>query len=275
MESLNSYTKLFNSLYTNTVTEHDFCYVGFDLDKVEVNYDNCISLYDLLVTFNKLHHSFIKEYETLDNLDLAEKIYFMYYRQYDDNSRTISFYLKGIKDYNKCGKPNIYMQEENGEYEAFYLSDYDHIDLDIDTEIIKKYLDLFDKYRDLYDVYNRLKYIRIFCNDIVSLYTNINNNNDMELGDILNEMKDFKICLLDHYHHAEDIFSFDFNMGDEIKINSDKTKVIINNKRIAVTEEEIMGFLKSIYINTEYLVECEKRSLESTQKVKKYFDSSR
>ena len=52
MNELDKFIKEMNLVFTNTLTRDDFCVVDFDLDKQEINYNNSISLYELLNKFN-------------------------------------------------------------------------------------------------------------------------------------------------------------------------------------------------------------------------------
>ena len=90
MKELEESIKYFNLVFTDTLVSEDFSRVGFDLDKKKVNYDNCISLYDLISKFNKLYSLFKKEYRDLDKLDLGKNVEVLDFSKFDlfgDNIR--------------------------------------------------------------------------------------------------------------------------------------------------------------------------------------------
>ena len=96
MKELDNYMKECNLVFTDTINRLDFCRVDFDIDKVEVNYDDSISLLHLVSSFNKLYLSFKKEYEELEKLNLGKSIEVASFKRYDysnDNYRVLTVYI--------------------------------------------------------------------------------------------------------------------------------------------------------------------------------------
>lgn len=82
MDELTSSIKMLNLAFTNTFYNNGINMKSFKLDEVKINFENSISLYDILDKFNKLYISFKKEYRSLDKLYLFEKYSILLYLYY-------------------------------------------------------------------------------------------------------------------------------------------------------------------------------------------------
>ena len=72
MKKIDEYIKKCNLVLTDTIKVEDFCTTDFNINNIEVNYENCINLLYLVYTFNKLYLSFKKEYDELKKLNLGK-----------------------------------------------------------------------------------------------------------------------------------------------------------------------------------------------------------
>ena len=82
MDELTGSIKMLNLAFTNTFYNNGVNMKSFKLDEVKINFENSISLYDILDKFNKLYISFKKEYRSLDKLYLFEKYSILLYLYY-------------------------------------------------------------------------------------------------------------------------------------------------------------------------------------------------
>ena len=78
-KELDEYIKKCNLVFTNTIDRKDFCNADFDANKAVVNYDESISLMNLVSSFNKLYTLFKKEYKELVKLNLGKSVHFLNY----------------------------------------------------------------------------------------------------------------------------------------------------------------------------------------------------
>ena len=61
------------------IKQGNFFIIGIQTNEGVLCYTFDISLYDLFCRLNTLHRSFIKEYEAIGRLDLAEKVYLFFF----------------------------------------------------------------------------------------------------------------------------------------------------------------------------------------------------
>ena len=173
------YLKECNLILTATNTLFDFARVGFDTATAKVNYDNCITLYDLAKKFNDLYVAFYKEYTELEKLDLGEKVEFSYYspatKEYDCKSLCLCVKNPTFIDrksvnlhLNNCSNRIATVAEYRNE------KGYPEIEkVKLDNKLVRKYLNLFDKYALLFDMYNAMVRKNIIGGQYYHLTSNI------------------------------------------------------------------------------------------------------
>ena len=195
MNELDKFIKEINLVFTNTIQAIDFCRVDFDLEKQKVNYENAINMYKLVSSFNKLYLSFKKEYNDLEKLELGKDLQILNFNQFTidkEHHRIIDIYITNpiICDHNYtilsiCEKNNhIYSfisNRTNPFDKEFYKKD-----IQLDVNICKKYLDLFEKYQLLFETYNQFKNKFVYDDGINILCTKIE-------GNFLKELTGFEI----------------------------------------------------------------------------------
>ncbi len=248
MNELDKFIKEMNLVFTNTLTSDDFCVVGFDLDKQEVNYDNSISLYELINKFNTVYQKFKTEYNNL-NINLAEKIEFVRYYK-NENYKCLNLYLKKpeITNYEETmlvlrkDKEKLIAYITNNNFGKHYY--YKIIELE-DTKIIEL-LELFEKYEHLLNMYNYLKNRLVFGDTTNVLLTRID-------GDIFKDIKSFKLYIGQLYFNYANNINIDINIGEELKINSDKVEGELKSNTYPLTDEDVNKILTKTYINKKYL----------------------
>lgn len=255
MEKLDTVLKNFSLVFTNTITTRDLHDVSFYLEDKEVNYDNSISLYDVVENFNKLYLSFKKEYDVLDKLEIGDSIEIGKFVKYSrDNYRHIDICTNKKINSNK-GLAKIYLVEHNKEISSYITNDINAKDKDyyfykivLDEDKVKKYLDLFDKYSILLYLYHHFKQGMIYGDGIYTLFTKIKSKNDNFLDDLVS----FELSLSTNYYNSGDFIDVSINLGDNFGINNN-SKMELDYHHIDANENDFINVLKNIFINEKYL----------------------
>lgn len=257
MQDMEKFLKECNLVFTGTNNRLDFCTIGFDYNDVEVNYDNTTSLYGLVDSFNKLYVSFKKEYDELEKIDFGKRMELIDFSKlkYDgDDYRILEFYVsepKGIK------RPNtfLFLREINGKNKSFvsnrlnyYDKGYYSYDVEIDDNIVKKYLDLFEKYRLLLETYEYLKNKQIFGDGTFSMYTVI----DEYKSDLLKGLNNFRIAFGSSYFDTEYFIYLNIKLGDNFGIDYHNCEYIYDGDDIALDNSVYDNLFNNIYINKKY-----------------------
>lgn len=257
MEKLDKYIKECNLVFTDTIDRLDFCRVNFDVDNIEVNYDDSISLLHLVSSFNKLYLSFKNEYDKLPKIKLGSSIelngYFNFDHDYDDY-RVLVLYVKN-PTFIEYPDTILHLREVNNEVKTFATNDkypfdknYYHVEIELDKIIVKKYLDLFEKYDLLFKSYEYLKAKQIFGDTTNSIFTIIDNYN----SNILEGLNNFKIIFGSEYFNTESFVQLSINLGDNIKIDYDNCKLILDSERMCADIDDYNKILTNTYLNKKY-----------------------
>lgn len=261
--------KTLNLVYTDTIKSKDFCRVDFDINKTEVNYDNSISFYDLIYAFNKLYNSFKKKYDALEKFDFCQEQYPVWFSEFDidQHYRVLELFVDGC-DLKRFLYENLELnlREIDGKNESYitngieYLSspDYYYEDLNLDDNIVKKYLDLFQEYDLLMKLFQRLYNEMIFGNGTYTIFTEIKSEKKY-FGDKLNTIKLFFGA---GYFNANYNITIVLKLGDTIEFDLDNCKIDLDDEIIPATNEVCSKILKSIFINGKYLVDNREKERE-------------
>lgn len=257
MEKLDKYIKECNLVFTDTIDRLDFCRVGFDIDKIKVDYVDSINLLHLVSSFNKLYLSFKKEYDELDKLNLGKTIEVLSFEKSDyngDNYRNLILYIDNpfITNHENT---LLYLREINGEIKPFITNNINPFDekyyrekVKLNNDIVKKYLDLFEKYSLLLETYNHLKNNQIFGDGTNSIFTVIDNGN----SNLLEGLKTFKLSFGSAYFDTEYYAEFLINLGDNFGLDYDNCKLILDCENIMTDEEVCRKVLNNVYLNKKY-----------------------
>lgn len=263
MQKIDELLKEYNLIFTGTKDRRDFCKINFNIDKEEVNYDNCISLFDLVSSFNKLYTMFKKEYEAIKRFNLGketEVISFDKFTYDDAEYRILSLY---IDEPNIIDEPEtlLYLREFDEEIRPYITNNknpfeksYYYKELELDSKVVKQYLDLFEKYSLLLETYKYLKNARLFGDGTYAMFTII----DDHKSNILNGLKNFKICFGDNHFNVEHFLTLSINLGENFGIDYDNCSYKINKEEQSFTPEEYIEILKKTYINKKYTKERKK-----------------
>ena len=229
--------------------------------------DSRINLYNLLSGFILLHHTFVKKYKDLPEINLGEKVNVYAYDSLtnEKNNRSVRTLtlLVSAPNSTSSNPAYVYLTEEkdsdlNVHYEACYYvathTDY----LDISKEVIKKYLDFFDKNAELIDLYLALSSTQE-DNTMSIMCTNSDCQKDTIL-EILNEFC-VKINICDSSNSNDSLY-IEIYVDDKMRFNLIKSKIIMGNRRLQITAELCKYILNNIYVSGEYLKRRESISQE-------------
>ena len=263
MNELDRFIKEINLVFTNTIQAIDFCRVDFDLETQKVNYENAINIYKLVSSFNKLYKSFKKEYDSLEKLELGNHLQILGFSDFNINNdyyRSLTIDILDPLIINKmdpsicaCDYTVLYICEKNNNIYCFitndinpFNKDYYKKEIKLDDTICKKYLDLFEKYKLLLEVYKCLKNKFVYGDGMNVLFTKID-------GNFLNELTGFEVSFGQGSFNTNYYVNLYLNLVNNLNIDIDKCKIILDSKQIAPNEEIINKFINEVHINKKYL----------------------
>ncbi len=257
MDRLDKYIKELNLVFTDTVNREDFCIVGFDSEKVEVNYADSISLLHLISSFNKLYLSFKKEYEELEKLNLGKNIEVLSFEKFDfgkDNYRLLTIYIDSPTITNHKDTL-LYLREINGEIKSFVTNNANPFDKNyycegviLNDDVAKRYLDLFEKYRLLLEIYNHLKNNQLFGDGTNYILTVIDDYD----SNLLEGLKAIKISIGSVYFNTEYYAEFLISLGENFGIDYDNCRLVLDSKEASSDNANYDKVLEKVFINKKY-----------------------
>lgn len=219
-------------------------------NKLNTNCDENISIGTILTVFINEYLCFKEEYDKLPKLNEYKELSFISFGEYN-KLKTISleFYDDKIME-SRNGYLLLSLEENNGEYSSYIYNGligdkFKMIDVNIDSQVIKQYIDLFKKYKYLMDAYNYfLKKGMIFGNGYNVLLINID-------GEILDKLNSFEISFGTDVKNKELYAELNVEISNKSNLIDKKIKVL--NKEIEPTSENIEYILKNTYLNNDYL----------------------
>ena len=154
MSNINDYIRELNLVYTDSATDRDFLAIDKDMSEVEINYKNSISLSNYISMFNDLYKSFREEYDSLESLNLGKEVVYINFSKWtaEADYRCLSLY---VREPNMIKKKStyLYLREIDGKIMPFATNNsnpidknYFRVDVNLDEDLCKQYLDLFEKY---------------------------------------------------------------------------------------------------------------------------------
>lgn len=144
-----------------------------NIDNIEVNINNSISLYDLVNYINKMYQSFKKEYVAIEKISLGDKmetVRFNSFKKYTDTNnkqrRSLCYDIQGDNSW------QLYIVECDNTINTYKVpvdNKDDYLNANINLELAKKHLDLFEKYEVLTNLFYYLRSRTLYHdNDYVS-----------------------------------------------------------------------------------------------------------
>ena len=198
---LSELIKRLNLVYTDTIKSRDFSRVNFDINKANVNYDNSISFYDLIYAFNKLYNSFKKKYDALEKFDFCKEQYPVWFSEFDidEHYRVLELLVYGCdKKRFKHEDLELNLREIDGKNESYITNgvlnptspNYYYEDVELDNDMVKKYLDLFQEYNLLMKLFQRMYIEMIYGDGTHTMFTEIRSEKE-QFGAKLDTIKLF------------------------------------------------------------------------------------
>lgn len=257
MANLDEYIRECNLVFTDTIDRLDFCRVDFDINKVKVNYTDSINLLHLVSSFNQLYLAFKKEYAKLEKLDLGKQFKVLSFHKFNfdaDAYRDLVIYMNKASFTNRRNT-FLHIREINGEIKPFvtnntasYDEKYYREAVKLDDNLAKQYLDLFEKYSVLLDSYSYLKNGQLFGDGTNVMFTTI----DEYHSNLLEELHDFTISIGSSYFDTSYFMELVINLGDNLRIDYDKCKLVLDSNKITADKKDYDKILKNVYINKKH-----------------------
>lgn len=272
MNELNECLKYFNLAYTETLDLNEYYGKDIDIDNIDIDTTNCISLYNLIYSINKMHCLFKKEYEELEKLDLGDDIKILGFNKFEHQLRVLDMLVYKPKMLN-TNYTYLYLREVNGVSMPYITNEISiHSDngfyrktIKLPAKTVKKYLDLFEKYELLLKLYKYLNNRIIFNDGTYMLYTRIESTND----GILNDFVSFKIGMDEnHFMKPGSHININVNLRNDFSIDLERCNVALNENEISLNSDEYVNILKNTYINGKYLIDDKIKDAKKSDNVK-------
>lgn len=254
----------FNLISTLTITDTiEWAYVlNHNIDKC-VDYSNSICFYDLVKYFNDGYLLFSKDYEKLPKLILGSDIEIWDYCNSNDEKNQEMMLIsigKPIEDINNDYGVVLYLYIDNEKKHCyvtnglnFFHDDYFKKDVILEDKIIKEYLNFGKKYKSLIDSYFFLQNKFILGNGCTALFSKIK-------GILFTNLETFEISFGNAYFNSEDYINIVFNLGENLSIDYDKSKVIFGLEEKNNKKEIIDLLIYKLFINIDKLTDMYKNN---------------
>ena len=259
MKNIDKYIKELNLAYTNTVKEQDFLAVDRNVLDEEVEYKYSISLGYYINMFNSLYNAFRKDYESIEHLEVGEKVVFLNFSKWiaDANYRYLEFYVVKPNIINK-GSTLLNIVEANGELRTsvtnglnMFDKNYYLKDVQLDENVCRQYLDLFEKYKLFLELYGYARNSAMFGDGVRYIYTQV----DSTKKELIDGLKTFQIAFGIDYYHNTLYAKLIFNLGENLELDYEKSELIVDDVDKIQDKKLIDKLLNEVYINQEYLRE--------------------
>lgn len=222
-------------------------------NELNINYDENISIGNIFNIFINEYLKFKEEYDKLSKLNCYEDLNFISFSEYE-NSKMVSldFFDDDNTMKSRYGYLILSLEENDGIYSSYVFNDligkeFNQREENINPEIVKQYIELFQKYKNLFDAYNFFKKKGvIFGNGYSALHINIQ-------GEILEDLNTFEIFLGNDLQNRELVVELKVDISDKNEFIDKKVRLL--NKEIEPTSEIINYIFKNTYLNKEYLPE--------------------
>lgn len=256
------YTKILNAVFTDTYTRLEL--LEINLDEKEVNYEDSISLFNLISSFNELYKSFKKEYAELEKLPLGKSVEALTFDKFTFNNNNYRLLTMYIDEPLITSHPDtiLYLREINGKIMPFVTNDlntfdknYYNDDIELNIVISKKYLDLFEKYDQLLKMYNYFKNQAVFGDGSNTIVTEVK-------GDLLEELHEFKIS----FGTFGEITKLAINLGDNFGLSYDECHFIVYDKEEMIQNTDYDYLLNNVYLNKRYTSKEEREKARKREK---------
>ena len=128
----------------------------------------------------------------------------------------------------------------------FRSSDFYRKKVELDENLVKKYLDFLEKYECFLQSYYNLRNKFIFGNGTTVLFSRIE-------GEILEKLKTFTIAFGNNYFITADSIRILFNLGETLNIDYNLCEIEMDLKKIENKKEYIDELVNNLFINRSKL----------------------
>lgn len=226
--------------------------------KSEINYDESVSLYDVVSKFNESYLEFMEDINKLNEklANLGEKLTYEYHTLSDDFASVMFQVINPRKEVFDGNYAILTLVYYNGVFSARADNGRRYADkefkckgVDMSEEDIEVVLNIVRKHDDFLEAFRELRNKFVFGNGTTVVFSSID-------GDVLDKLTEFTLSFGNSYMNSSDFLEVKFKLGENFKVLFGKSKVemddeIINDKnekRIVIEE-----LLKGIYVNSEKL----------------------
>lgn len=257
--NLNAFIYDFNLVTTGTVKDiYDSCFVINNGRKKKIDYQNCISLYDLIYIFNLAYIKYLEDKDSIKNIlsQLGDDIRYCFHSVSKDFN---SLCLEVLKTY-----PNIFEEEYSiinfiNSNDLYYVmanngrrlfdKKYKSERVDLDSESISTCIDFVKKHNLLLECYRDLGNKFVFGNGTTVLFTKID-------GDILDDLSTITLAFGNSYMNSTDYIEVKFKLGKKLEILYSESKVTMADEEVIdpnLKKNIINELISEIYINIDKL----------------------
>ncbi len=250
----------FNLVTTLTVKDpYEVCNVINNGRKRDINYDNSVSLYDIVNKFNTAYLAYDLKREHLSDIlkTLGRGTLYGYHSVSDDFALLILEVLDPSFEAFKDGNNIVNFIRRNGnDYFANvdngkkrFSREFKSKGMDIEREKIKECLDIVRNHDLFLESFRELRNKFIFGNGTTVLFSKID-------GEVLDKLPTFTLSFGNGYLNSSDFIEVKFKLGEKLIILYGSSKVTLDDEEIKDKEEKkriIDELLDGLYINFEYL----------------------
>ena len=247
-------------VFTDTIKIENYTgkYIEDLINNAKLNYDNCVSLYDFISSFNATCAEFKRKYNELEKLDLGEEVEVNDidgdYVYDGDKYRCVSFWVNEPKFIDRKWA-QLFIREINGEMKSFikYGQDWNgsarYQDITLDEEKSRKYLDCFTPYEEFFKTCQYFFCKQSFGDGNYAVFTSIDDN-PIHFS-MLKGLKTFKITFgTDRFREC--FFYIAMNLGEDLTFDLDNCYYLYKDEKHKLSAEECIDVLKKTYLAKEY-----------------------
>ncbi len=249
----------FNLVTTLTVKDiYERCSAINGGRSTKINYRNCVSLYDLVETFNKSYMKYMEDNDNFKNIlcQLGKEVRYCYHTM-NDNFTAICLEViepsinifdekySVIYFVNDC--ENYYVSANNGK--RIFDNQYKSTRVNLDENSIISCLDFVKKNNLFLESLKDLEEKFVFGNGTTVLFTKID-------GDMFDKLSTFTLTFGNSYMNSTDYIEVKFKLGERLEIIYDESKVTMDDKEVldnVIKKEVINELISGIYINCDKL----------------------
>lgn len=269
----------FNLATTETAKDTlEICTIINSGRKKSINYDECLSLYDIVERFNECYMQYLEYKKELSRIfcNLGEEVL------YENHSLSDKFSQLSLQIYHPaqdifaseyaivkfiCNRGHYYASVNNGK--MLLDTGYKIKALNIKDSDIEMCLDIVRNFDLFLESYRELKNKFIFSNGTTMVSSQIS-------GNLFDKLTEFTLSFGSFHMNTSDFLEVKFRLGKKFKVLNYKSKMALNDEEIKdkeLKEALICELLKSVYVKKDML--CNLYKTNSHQKIlgkKEYYE---